>query len=130
MFPMALTEKKAKRVGRREHGFRISFDSWNAGDTMLPAVTAAMKAGVCLASMASRMFAGHLCGYASFLPNDSKSCRVRRIEFNNADHRRHPHLFYSPLAHGFLPIAKQRRQEIAQDHPRSGLDLYYHRHAR
>ena len=26
MFPMALTEKKAKRVGRREHGFRISFE--------------------------------------------------------------------------------------------------------
>ena len=35
----------------------------------------------------------------------------------------------SPLAHGFLPIAKQRRQEIAQNHPRSGLDLYCHRHA-
>jgi hypothetical protein len=52
MFPMALTKKKAKRVGRREYGFGISFDSWNAGDTMLPAVTAAMKASVCLANMA------------------------------------------------------------------------------
>jgi hypothetical protein len=35
----------------------------------------------------------------------------------------------SPLAHGFLPVAKQRRQEIVQDHSRSGLDLHGHRHA-
>jgi hypothetical protein len=35
----------------------------------------------------------------------------------------------SPLAQGLLPVAQQRREKIAQDHARPGLDLHRHCHA-
>ena len=35
----------------------------------------------------------------------------------------------SSLAQGLLPVAEQRRQEIAQHRARSGLDFHRHRHA-
>src|SRR5262249_19347187 len=35
----------------------------------------------------------------------------------------------SPLVQGLLPVADERRQEIAQDRARSGLDFHRHRHA-
>src|SRR5262245_46967595 len=40
---------------------------------------------------------------------------------------RHGHAL--PLSQGLLPVAEQRRQEIAQDRARSALDFHRHRHA-